>query len=195
MKKRDKAILDDLIKFRVMRRDDICQLHFVGLKQAIKSCNAVLKRLRRDGHIKAITDQKQYLYLHQDTNVKNDSAKISHFLAIVDVYKKLCDVEKPQRFEVEPKLSNKGTVEPDIFCIWRKAPFYIEVQRNIYSKKVFDKKLSRYELFYESKEWHKADWQPKDKIMFPYVWVIGEGNYNVTGKPFRIFHTREAVLN
>ena len=53
----------------------------------------------------------------------------------------MCEVEKPKVFEVEPKVGEKGTVEPDVFAIWRKAPFYIEVQRNIYSAKVFKAKL------------------------------------------------------
>ncbi|MEK4565167.1 replication-relaxation family protein [Alkalihalobacillus sp. FSL R5-0424] len=196
MNERDKAILSDLKRFRVMRRDDICKIHFSNLKQPVKACNNVLKRLRRDGYVHAITDRNQYFYHHAEQQLKKDSAKIPHFLAILDVYLKLCEVEVPRVFDVEPKLSDKGTVEPDVFCIWRKAPFYIEVQRTNYSAKVFKTKMDRYETFFYGEEWHNEKWQPKNnKPVFPRVWVIGEGRYDVTGRPFHLMSTKEAKLN
>ncbi len=179
-----------------MSRDDICAIHFRGLKDPIKATNSVLKRLRRDGHVRAITDRHQYLYTHADQTLKKDSAKIPHFLAIVAVYREMCEVEKPKVFEVEPKVGEKGTVEPDVFAIWRKAPFYIEVQRNIYSAKVFKAKLDRYEAFYYGEEWAKLSWQPRGKKpIFPRIWVIGEGNYDLQGRPFSVLHTQRARIN
>ncbi|MGR5899532.1 hypothetical protein ACT7C8_18005 [Bacillus cereus] len=35
---------------------------------------------------------------------------------------------------IEPKIGTKGTVEPDLFCIFRNTPFFIEVQRSVYRK-------------------------------------------------------------
>ena len=46
-------------------------------------------------------------------------------------------------------------MEPDIFAIWRKSPFFIEVQNSIYSKAVMQAKIKRYELYFHSMEWQK----------------------------------------
>ena len=71
-----------------------------------------------------------------------------------------------------------------------------EVQRTAYSAKVFKQKMDRYEAYFYGEEWHKENWQPKNnKPVYPRVWVIGEGKYNVKGRPFKLFHTREAKLN
>ncbi|AIC95421.1 replication-relaxation family protein [Shouchella lehensis] len=196
MNKRDMAILKDLKKFRIMKRDQIIKLHFPNLKERINACNRVLNRLRRDGLIKAIKDGNQYSYVHSEVQLRQGSAKANHFLEICNVYCQMCDVEIPKVFEVEPKLNSKGTVEPDVFCIWRKAPFYIEVQRTLYSDKVFKQKVQRYEDYYDSREWQSASWQPKGRDpIFPHVWVIGEGKYNTNGVPFKMMQTRDAVLN
>lgn len=189
MRKRDKAILTDLKRFRVMRRDDIIDLHFNGLKSPITSCNTVMKRLRRDGFVKAVTDRNQYLYMHEETNIKKDSTKIPHFLRIVEFYRELCKIEKPRTFEVEPKITEKGGVEPDIFMIWKAAPFYVEIQRNKYSSKVFNAKIERYEQYFHSGEWQYERWQPKDKKYFPHVWVITDTLYNIDKRPFHTFQS------
>lgn len=60
--------------------------------------------------------------------------KIPHFLGIVDVYKQLVHYENPKLFKVEPKYG-KEYMEPDAFTIWRRSPFFIEVQKSVYSKK------------------------------------------------------------
>ncbi|MFN4173526.1 MAG: hypothetical protein ACK4HV_00270, partial [Parachlamydiaceae bacterium] len=67
-----------------MSRDDIIALHFGTLRQPVTAANTVLKRLRRDGHIKAVMDRHQYLYMPADSQIKKDSAKIPHFLKIVE---------------------------------------------------------------------------------------------------------------
>lgn len=45
-----------------MSRDDIIDLHFQGLKNAVTCCNTVMKRLRRDGHVDANISQQPYIY-------------------------------------------------------------------------------------------------------------------------------------
>jgi hypothetical protein len=187
---RDKAILNDLSRFRVMRRDDIVELHFNGLKRPVTGANTVLKRLRRDGRIKAATDRHQYLYFHGESNMKKDSMKIPHFLKIVEFYREISKHETPRIFNVEPKYGDKGTVEPDTFMIWRKAPFYVEIQRSVYSAKVFSEKMDRYETFFHGDTWRHESWQPRDKQYFPNIWVIGETRYDVGQRPFRVFQSR-----
>ena len=53
--KRDKAIIADLNKFRVMDRDSIAELHFPTLKNPQYAANNVLLRLLQDGHIQRST--------------------------------------------------------------------------------------------------------------------------------------------
>ncbi|MGO4887049.1 replication-relaxation family protein [Anaerobacillus sp. MEB173] len=190
MKKRDKAILEDLNRFRCLSRDDIVDLHFSNLKYPIPTANNVLKRMRLQGHIRAVTDRQQFIYLPAESGMKNDSAKIPHFLKIVQFYRDVRKHDKPTIFNVEPKYGNKGTVEPDIFMLWKGAPFFVEIQRSVYSKKVFDAKMERYKQFFDSMIWENETWQPKDKKYFPYIWIITDTRYSVENKPFKVFQSR-----
>ncbi|PFJ96001.1 hypothetical protein COJ11_04565 [Bacillus cereus] len=186
MRNRDKAILNNLKRFRCMSRDDIIDLHFQGLKNAVTCCNTVMKRLRRDGHVDANILQQPYIYFPQSSTLRKTSQKIPHFLGIVDVYKQLIYYEKPKLFKVEPKYG-KAFMEPDAFTIWRRSPFFIEVQRSVYSKKVMQDKINRYELYFHSQEWHNESWQPKESKYFPSILIITEKYYNISSFSLRIF--------
>ncbi|HHX7191452.1 hypothetical protein CON66_19170 [Bacillus cereus] len=186
MRNRDKAILNNLKRFRCMSRDDIIDLHFQGLKNAVTCCNTVMKRLRRDGHVDANISQQPYIYFPQSSTLRKTSQKIPHFLGIVDVYKQLIYYEKPKLFKVEPKYG-KAFMEPDAFTIWRRSPFFIEVQRSVYSKKVMQDKINRYELYFHSQEWHNESWQPKESKYFPSILIITEKYYNISSFSLRIF--------
>lgn len=174
MNARDKAILDDLKRFRTLDRDQIIAIHFSTTKQPVTNCNRVLQRLSLKRLIRADKSLRPYRYYLTDSKIKMDSQKSNHFSSIADVYIDLLKVDKPSFFEVEPKFGEKGTVEPDIFAIWRGTPFLIEVQRSVYTKKVMDAKVKRYESFYESKEWK----QYTDK--FPIILIITEHKYQIT---------------
>jgi len=169
-----------------MSRDDIIDLHFQGLKNAVTCCNTVMKRLRRDGHVDANISQQPYIYFPQSSTLRKTSQKIPHFLGIVDVYKQLIYYEKPKLFKVEPKYGNEF-MEPDAFTIWRRSPFFIEVQRSVYSKKIMQDKINRYELYFHSQEWHNESWQPKESKFFPSILIITEKYYNISSFSLRIF--------
>lgn len=186
MRNRDKAILSDLQRFRCMTRDDIIDLHFSGLKNAVTCCNTVMKRLRRDGHVDANISQQPYIYFPQPSTVRKTSQKIHHFLGIVDLYKQLIDYEQPKIFNVEPKYG-KEFMEPDVFTIWRKSPFFIEVQKSVYSKSVMKEKINRYEYYYASLEWKKESWQPKNSKFFPSILLIADKYYEIHSSNIRIF--------
>ncbi|HFJ9478248.1 replication-relaxation family protein [Bacillus thuringiensis] len=186
MRNRDKAILNNLKRFRCMSRDDIIDLHFQGLKNAVTCCNTVMKRLRRDGHVNANISQQPYIYFPQSSTLRKTSQKIPHFLGILDVYKQLIYYEKPKLFKVEPKYG-KEFMEPDAFTIWRRSPFFIEVQKSVYSKKVMQDKINRYELYFHSQEWHNESWQPKEFKFFPSILIITEKYYNISSFSLRIF--------
>ncbi|MDA1861154.1 replication-relaxation family protein [Bacillus cereus group sp. BY122LC] len=186
MKSRDKAILSNLKRFRCMSRDDIIDLHFQGLKNAVTCCNTVMKRLRRDGHVDANITQQPFIYFPQPSTLRKTSQKIPHFLGIVEVYKQLIHYEKPKLFKVEPKYGREF-MEPDAFTIWRRSPFFIEVQKSVYSKKIMQDKINRYELYFHSQEWHNESWQPKDSKFFPSILIITDKKYDVTSSDLRIF--------
>ncbi|WP_371017368.1 replication-relaxation family protein [Pseudalkalibacillus sp. JSM 102089] len=178
MNKRDSAILNDLQRHRVMSRDDIVSLHFNNLKDPIKACNNVLKRMRRDGYIEAKLDHQPYLYFLSPSPIKKDSQKIPHFLAIVDFYKQASKLRKPKQFIVEPKYG-KGYMEPDVFMNWNDSPFFVEIQRTLYSEKVMNEKINRYENYYRSGLWKEESWQPKDKKVFPFIILISDTRYSI----------------
>lgn len=177
MKKRDMDILRDLQRFRCLTRDQIIELYFSDLKNPINSCNTVLKRMRRDGHIEVSTKQQPYIYFSSPSPIKKDSAKIPHFLAIAQFYISLLKFQPP-KLVVEPKYG-KGFMEPDAFMIWNRAPFFVEIQRSVYSKKVMDEKFKRYMQYYMSGEWQKEAWQPQEKKVFPRVLIITDTRYEL----------------
>jgi hypothetical protein len=70
-------------------------------------------------------------------------------------------------------------MEPDSFMIWKRAPFFVEIQRSVYSDKVMKEKVSRYEAYFMSNEWQKEAWQPENKKVFPAVLMLTDTRYNL----------------
>lgn len=183
LKNRDKAIINDLNKFRVMDRDSIAELYFQGLKNPKYAANNVLLRLLRDGHIQRSTAFVPYLYFGPDVEMKKNSAKIGHFLAILEVYKELKQLGALETFLVEPKYGKKGDcAEPDIFCRFRKTNFFIEVQKTIYSEKQMNEKMDRYLDLYNSGLLEKP---------FPHVLILSDQRYAIDESyPFKVFQAQ-----
>ncbi|WP_423408001.1 hypothetical protein AABM38_20365 [Heyndrickxia sp. MSNUG] len=179
---RDKAIIKDLNRFRVMDRDSIAELHFAGLKNPKYAANNVLLRLLRDGQIQRSTAFTPFVYFGPDVSMKQNSAKIGHFLAILEVYKDMRKLGKLESFWVEPKYGKKGGAEPDIYCTYRGTGFFVEVQRTIYSDKLMDEKMDRYvDLF-------NGDIVAKP---FPHVLIISDQRYAIDGDyPFKVFQAQ-----
>lgn len=177
---RDKAIIRDLSRFRVMDRDSIAELHFAGLKRPKYSANNVLLRLLRDGQIQRSTAFIPYVYFPAEANVKVNSAKIPHFLAILAVYKEMRKLGALESFLVEPKYGRKSeAAEPDIYAYFRKTPFFIEVQRTVYSANQMSAKLGRYVDLYKSDHIAKP---------FPHVLILSDQRYPIDADyPFKIF--------
>lgn len=177
---RDKAIIKDLVKFRVMDRDSIAELHFNNLKNPQKDANNVLLRLLRDGHIERSTSFTPYVYFVAETSIKKNSQKIHHFLAILNVYKEIKKLGNLETFFVEPKYGKKSEcAEPDIFCVYRKTNFFVEVQRTLYSPKQMSEKLDRYIDLYNLEIMEDP---------FPHVLILSDQRYAIDGEhPFKIF--------
>jgi hypothetical protein len=187
---RDKQIIRTLEKFRVMRRDDIIELFFCTVKGSISQCNRTLKRLRRDKYITYSSEHHhQYIYF-PIPSIKKDSAKIPHFLSIVDVYKQMYKHEIPRTFDVEPKLGGKGTIEPDVFAIWKKTPIFVEIQRNIYSKATMKRKMNLYKSYFYGETWKELSWQPEKKKLFPIILMLTEHQYELE-VPFKVFQVND----
>lgn len=177
---RDRAIIRDLNRFRVMDRDSIAELHFSNLKNPKYAANNVLLRLLRDGQIQRSTAFIPYCYFGPDVTIKKNSAKIGHFLAILEVYKEMRRLGKVETFWVEPKYSRKSeAAEPDIFARFRETNFFIEVQKTLYSEKQMAEKMGRYLDLY------KGDVVAKP---FPHVLIITDHHYPIDNElPFRVF--------
>lgn len=186
MNARDKAIIEDIQRFRVLSRDIIADLHFSGVKNKVTAANYVLKRLRRDQYIACSTDRRQYLYFPAEGHIKKDSTKVPHFLQIAEFYRDLCKIERPKSFIVEPRYS-KGMPEPDIFMIWKGSPWHVEIQRTQYSEKQMREKLTRYDHYFLSNEWQKESWQPVDRKHFPNLWINGVGTYNIGVRSYKVY--------
>lgn len=179
---RDKALIKDLNKFRVMDRDSIAELHFSNLKNPKYAANNVLLRLLRDGHVQRSIAFVPYVYFGPDVEIKKNSQKIGHFLAIVNVYKELKKLGNMGTILVEPKYGKKGDcAEPDIFCQYRQTNFFVEVQRTVYSEKQMNEKLDRYIDLFNS------------GIMaapFPHILILSDQRYAIDNNyPFKVFQS------
>ncbi|WP_353751197.1 hypothetical protein [Peribacillus frigoritolerans] len=180
---RDKQIIKALDKFRVMDRDSIAELFFAGLKNPKYAANNVLLRLHRDGEIQRSTAFIPYCYYGPSIQMKAQSQKIGHFLAILNVYKEMLKLGDLESFLVEPKYGRKkdGCCEPDISARFRKTPFFIEVQKTVYSTKQMDEKLDRYVQLYESGFIEKP---------FPHVLILSNQRYAIDENyPFKVFQS------
>lgn len=176
--KRDRAIIADLDRFRVMDRDSIAELHFAGLKNPTGATNNVLLRLLRDGHVRRSTAFVPYVYFGADSTVKRNSAKIGHWLAILKVYKEARRSGRLESFLVEPKYGGKGTIEPDAFMRYRATDFFIECQRTQYTDRQMKQKLDRYGDLYDANV----------LTPFPHVLILSVHRYAVDGGyPFKVF--------
>jgi hypothetical protein len=190
LNKRDRLIIEDLKKFRVMDRDSISEIYFKDLKNPQASTNNVLLRLIRDGHIERSTAFVPYVYFSPETNMKKNSQKVGHFLAILKTYKEMLQHGTFNMFLVEPKYGKKGMAEPDIFCIYRNTPFFIEVQNSYFNEKQINEKLDRYEELYKSGIIQQEAWQPEGSKHFPTIIIISEQRFAIEKKyPFRVMQT------
>ena len=194
MNARDKEIYDDIIRFRVLSRDIIADLHFSNVKNQVTASNYVLKRLRRDGYITCALDRKPYLYFPAENHIKKDSTKIPHFLKIAEFYRDICKIEKPKKFVVEPRYGINN-VAPDVFMIWKGMPWHVEIQRTVYSPKQMGEKLEKYDRHFLGETWKTEAWQPAERKIYPYLWIIGEGSYNIGIRSYKVFqNTIEEML-
>ncbi|MFD0827090.1 hypothetical protein ACT8ZR_15735 [Neobacillus sp. M.A.Huq-85] len=122
-----------------------------------------------------------YVYFGPDTQIKKNSQKIGHFLAILNVYKEMRKLGRLETFLVEPKYCKKSAgAEPDIFAVFRNTPFFIEVQKTVYSEKQMLEKMQRYVDLFNSGVMGKP---------FPHVLILSDQRYALDDGdwPFRVF--------
>ncbi|NEU29916.1 hypothetical protein GN156_03880 [bacterium LRH843] len=192
MRQRDKNIIRSLELFRCMSRDQIARIFFGELKNPITNANYALKRLRDRGYIKANVNRQPYVYFPSNSTMKKDSQKIDHFLGIVDIYIAFTKAGNLTDFQVEPKYSRES-MEPDAFFLFRSYPFFLEFQNSIYSDKVMKAKFQRYKDYYDSKEWHKGEWQQGNgEVIFPFILIIGNKQYKIEAEDFQVFQFKSA---
>ncbi|PAK45408.1 hypothetical protein CHH47_25990, partial [Priestia megaterium] len=99
-----------------------------------------------------------------------------------------CTYSNPKQVIVEDKpTGRKGGIEPDLFCIFKGSPFWIEIQRNQYSEQKMQAKINLYEEFFFSDEWKALYWQPEDRsTIFPSVILITPVRYAISSDHIRI---------
>jgi len=188
LSQRDKDIIGFINQFRSVDRDSLVELFFKQLKSPVNACNSVMVRLYRLGLIERTQQYSPTVYLPVDAKIKKNSQKILHFLSILDVYKQMCTYSVPKNVIVEDKpTGQKGGIEPDLFCIFKGSPFWIEIQRNQYSEQKMQAKINLYEEFFFSDEWQALHWQPEDRpALCPSVILITPVRYAVNSDHIRI---------
>ncbi|MGF9772341.1 hypothetical protein ABEX30_07800 [Priestia aryabhattai] len=188
LSQRDKDIIWFINQFRAVDRDSLVELFFSRLKSPVNACNSVMVRLYRLGLVERTQQYSPTVYLPIDAKMKKNSQKILHFLSILDIYKQMYSYSMPKQVIVEDKpTGRKGGIEPDLFCIFKGSPFWIEIQRNQYSEQKMQAKITLYEEFFFSDEWKALHWQPEDRAaIFPSVILITPVRYAVSSDHIRI---------
>ncbi|PGK24957.1 hypothetical protein CN902_24620 [Priestia megaterium] len=188
LSQRDKDIITFINQFRAVDRDSLVELFFKQLKSPINACNSVMVRLYRLELIERTHQYSPTVYLPVDAKIKKNSQKILHFLSILDIYKQMCTYSVPKQVIVEDKpTGRKGGIEPDLFCIFKGSPFWIEIQRNQYSEQKMQAKIDLYEEFFFSDDWKALHWQPEDQsAIFPSVILITPVRYTLSSEHIRI---------
>ncbi|MED4840422.1 replication-relaxation family protein [Weizmannia sp. CD-2023] len=185
MNQRDKAIVEGLKKFRILDRDQLIKMYFSDVKQKTVTCNRVMKRLNTYGLVSVNRNVRPYAYFPSESTMKPDSTKIPHFKAIADFYIQICEYKAPTVFEVEPKVGDKGTIEPDIFMVWNGAPFFVEIQRDFYTKKRMNAKYKRYLEYYKGGQWKEYT------KYFPFIWIVTEIKYReLNWEPLKVYQSK-----
>jgi hypothetical protein len=150
-----------------------------------------MKRLQLEGHVESNKNVRPYMYFPNPSTISKRSGKLGHFMDIADFVIEAQQLGKVSEYEVEVKLGKKGTVEPDLFMVWNKAPMFVEVQRSKhYDMKFMNKKLERYEEYLDSGAWKELHWQPANKKFFPYVLIITERKYSLPETPFKVIQVK-----
>lgn len=186
LSKRDKAILADLNRFFCMDRDNIAAIHFNHVKDPIQAANKALLRLFRQGLIERTSNYQPFIYFPANSTMKRNSQKIPHYLELVKVYIDLLSYEKPDTFKIELQYQ-KGLAQPDIFTVFKKSPLFIEVQRSVYSEKLMQEKIARYEALYHSHLLDKEPWQLQGRPpIFPAVLILTQTRYAIKSDHFAI---------
>lgn len=92
------------------------------------------------------------------------SKKISHWIRIGDLWQIMTrEGGRPTVFMTEPPDS----CEFDVYTVWRKKPFLIEIQRSNLSSREWEKKWYKRKKFYEEKQYHSAPWQVSKTVIVP----------------------------
>ena len=188
LSQRDRDIIAFINQFRAVDRDSLVELFFKQLKSPVNACNSVMVRLYRLGLIERTQQYSPTVYLPVDAKIKKNSQKTLHFLSILDVYKQMCEYSTPKQVIVEDKpTGRKGGIEPDLFCIFKGSPFWVEIQRNQYPEQKMQAKINLYEEFFSSDEWKTLYWQPGNQTaIFPSVILITPIRYAVSSNHLRI---------
>jgi hypothetical protein len=193
LSERDKEIIEFINKFRAVDRDSLADLFFGSLKTPVHGCNSVMIRLYRLGLVERTQQYSPTVYLPVDAKIKKNSQKILHFLSILDVYKQMLPYSKPKIVVVEDKpTGKKGGIEPDLFVVWKGAPFWFEIQRNTYSEAKMQAKINLYEEYFHSDAWTSLHWQREGKLaVFPNVIIVTSVRYNISSDFIRVIQVAD----
>lgn len=138
--------------FPAANRDQLARLFFSDRSNPILKCTQTMQQYRQDKPkwIDVNKEKRPYVYFAYPLRIKKQSAKLDHWMALVDVYHDLKEAAVP--FEiVEMEYSfGKGYPQPDLILQINDHCLFVEVQRTKETR--MQKKIDQYRnLFIKSK--------------------------------------------
>lgn len=183
MKSRKEQILDLFETVPVLSRDQLIQEFFRDNANNKRLCAKYMRELSQDKKVKMEKRVTPFVCFHRSWRGSTITGKMSHHLAVADIYLKL----KPQTFIWEPDLEY---VTPDAFILvltrWlneeRYTPMFVEYQApgSHWSRQEMQKKIARYEKAYRRKKWTEYSQTP------PVLWICTEKQYDIDSQHIKI---------
>ncbi len=192
---------DDLIEFlsivRIANTEQIGRLFFADRgspdKRASEALCALAKEKLVEGEIIRMGEPKLWRLTKKAKDLKGieqrgipfNTIKTVHWQSITDLYIRLSNIERPLFFipEYREVIDNKRTFSPDAWLVWRKRPFFAEVQLTAMPSTRWKDKWNSYELFYSNL--NKRAFQPKPpaRPVKPQVLVVTRQTDVTIGSP------------
>ncbi len=192
---------DDIIEFfsvvRIANTEQVGRLFFADRGSPSKRASEALSELAKEklveGEIIKLGEPKLWRLTKKAKDSKGiekkavpfHTAKINHWLAITDLYIEISKVEKPLIFipEYREVIENKKIFSPDVWMVWRKKPYFVEVQRTPIRSKAWQEKWRIYEHVYSRLSERAFQPKPPAKPVKPKILVVTKQQKETIGAP------------
>ncbi|MCY0892340.1 MAG: replication-relaxation family protein [Acidibacillus sp.] len=190
-------IIDFLSTVRIANTEQVGRLFYADRGSPSKRASEALSELAKEklveGEIVKLGTPKLWRLTKKakdsmgigQKGIPFNTAKTAHWLAIADLYIRLRKIERPLFFipEYREVIENKRIFSPDAWLVWRKRPFFVEVQLTVMPSMRWKDKWKSYELFYLRLDKRAFQPKPPARPVKPQILVVSRQRDSTIGSP------------